>query len=282
MPKFSKVITQKIFFFSRIYSEVNQVIYSFILPINLPSFKAVAPTVFEILLTREKCSKLQRAITHELFFKIYLKVNQVVYSSISVDSSGFKALVLIFFSYFADKISAIFFQRTITQERDIILLRKKYVSAIFFFFFFFFFFMMNPFKNFQNSSMHGSKVMLCIKKVWRTDERTDWRTNAPQAICPYNFFQAGGIKSISIPAANPSVVLHIGSSPPQQPPFPSPHPPDGRTDGRTNAPEAICSSNCFEVGGIKRIPIPAANPRVVLHIGGSLPPPPPAPAPSSS
>ena len=105
MPKFSKVITKKIFF-SRIYSEVNQVIYSFILPINLPSFKALAPTVFlllffffffffffEILLTREKCSKLQRAITIELFFKIYLKVKQVVYSSIPVDSSGFKALV---------------------------------------------------------------------------------------------------------------------------------------------------------------------------------------------
>ena len=31
------------------------------------------------------------------FLKFYLKVNQVVYSSISVDSSGFKALVLIFF-----------------------------------------------------------------------------------------------------------------------------------------------------------------------------------------
>ena len=45
MSKFSKVITQKIFF-SRIYPEVNQVIYSFILPINLPSFKALAPTVF--------------------------------------------------------------------------------------------------------------------------------------------------------------------------------------------------------------------------------------------
>ena len=46
MSKFSKVITQKIFFFTRIYSEVNQIIYSFILPINLPSFKALAPTVF--------------------------------------------------------------------------------------------------------------------------------------------------------------------------------------------------------------------------------------------
>ena len=45
MSKFSKVITQKIFF-SRIYSGVNQVIYSFIVPINLPKFKALAPTVF--------------------------------------------------------------------------------------------------------------------------------------------------------------------------------------------------------------------------------------------
>ena len=96
-PNFQRSLLKK-YIFSRIYSEVNQVIYSFILPINLPSFKALAPTVFfffffEILLTREKCSKLQRAITNELFFKIYLKVKQVVYSSVPVDSSGFKALV---------------------------------------------------------------------------------------------------------------------------------------------------------------------------------------------
>ena len=51
---------------------------------------------------------------------------------------------------------------------------------------------------FQNSSIHGFKVMLCIKKRdERTDERkdgrTDGRTNNPEAICPSNFFEVGGI-----------------------------------------------------------------------------------------
>ena len=48
---------------------------------------------------------------------------------------------------------------------------------------------------FQNSSIHGFKVMLCIKKRdERTDGRTDGRTNNPEAICPSNFFEVGGIK----------------------------------------------------------------------------------------
>ena len=47
---------------------------------------------------------------------------------------------------------------------------------------------------FQNSSIHGFKVMLCIKKRdTRTDGRTDGRTNNPEAICPSNFFEVGGI-----------------------------------------------------------------------------------------
>ena len=41
---------------------------------------------------------------------------------------------------------------------------------------------------FQNSSMHGSKVMLCIKK---RDERTDGRTNNPEAICPPTSLKLG-------------------------------------------------------------------------------------------
>ena len=48
---------------------------------------------------------------------------------------------------------------------------------------------------FQNSSIHGFKVMLCIKK---RDERTEGRTNNPEAICPSNFFEVRGIKNISI------------------------------------------------------------------------------------
>ena len=56
-----------------------------------------------------------------------------------------------------------------------------------------YFFMRNPYKKFQNSSMHGSKVMLCIKKH---DEWTNGRTNAPEAICPSNFYEVGGIKRV--------------------------------------------------------------------------------------
>ena len=41
---------------------------------------------------------------------------------------------------------------------------------------------------FQNCSIHGFKVMLCIKK------RDGRRTNNPEAICPSNFFEVGGIK----------------------------------------------------------------------------------------
>ena len=55
--------------------------------------------------------------------------------------------------------------------------------------------MRNPYKKFQNSSIHGSKVMLCIKKRdERTDGRKDGRTNNPEAIRPSNFFEVGGIK----------------------------------------------------------------------------------------
>ena len=52
---------------------------------------------------------------------------------------------------------------------------------------------------FQNSSIHGFKVMLCIKKRdERTDGRTDGRTNNPEAICPSNFFEVGGINKVRV------------------------------------------------------------------------------------
>ena len=51
---------------------------------------------------------------------------------------------------------------------------------------------------FQNSSIHGFKVMLCIKKSdERTDGRTDGRTNNPEAICPSNFIEVGGIMRVT-------------------------------------------------------------------------------------
>ena len=55
--------------------------------------------------------------------------------------------------------------------------------------------MRNPYMKFQNSSIHVFKVMLCIKKH---DKRTDGWTNNPEAICPFNFFEVGGIINASL------------------------------------------------------------------------------------
>ena len=59
---------------------------------------SILPMNFEsIALCNVKCPKLQRAITHEEFFRIYSKVNQVIFSSIQIYSPGFKALASIAF-----------------------------------------------------------------------------------------------------------------------------------------------------------------------------------------
>ena len=50
--------------------------------------------------------------------------------------------------------------------------------------------MKNPYMKFQNPSMQGSEVMLCIKKH---KARMQGHTNEPEAICPSNFFEVGGI-----------------------------------------------------------------------------------------
>ena len=42
---------------------------------------------------------------------------------------------------------------------------------------------------FQNPSMQGSEVMLCIKK-----RKAAWTYERPEAICPCNFFEVEGIK----------------------------------------------------------------------------------------
>ena len=48
---------------------------------------------------------MKRAITHEVFFKIYSNVNQMVYLSLPINSPSFKALApTLFFRYFADNI----------------------------------------------------------------------------------------------------------------------------------------------------------------------------------
>ena len=72
------------------------------------------------------------------------------------------------------------FSKGLTQESGIILMGKN--TCQLFFFFFFFFFMKNPYMKLQNPSMHGSEVMLCIKKSnGRTQARTHKRprSNAP-------------------------------------------------------------------------------------------------------
>ena len=49
-------------------------------------------------------SNLQRAIIHEVYFKIYSKVNQAIYSSLPIYSSSFKAQAkIVFLRYFAHK-----------------------------------------------------------------------------------------------------------------------------------------------------------------------------------
>ena len=52
-------------------------------------FKTLACTVQKLCYSSkkhamQKCPKLQRAIIHEVFFRIYTKVNQVIYSSIPI------------------------------------------------------------------------------------------------------------------------------------------------------------------------------------------------------
>ena len=52
---------------------------------------------------------------------------------------------------------------------------------------------------FQNPSMHGSEVILCIKKDAQTDGRTDARTHKrPRSNMPSNFFEVGGIMKLEL------------------------------------------------------------------------------------
>ena len=68
-----------------------------------------------------------------------------------------------------------------------------------------YFFMKNPYMKFQNPSMYGLEVMLCIKtRNGRTHGRTHAHTNVPEAICPSNFFEVGGI-------INTAVLLYKGT-----------------------------------------------------------------------
>ena len=106
-------------YYFRIYSKVNQANY-LLLPIYSSNFKAQALSFWDSLLTRihpyflkghisgkgynpqqkEICIKLPKMTkshTQEILFRIYSKVNQVIYSSLSIYSLNFKALASIAF-----------------------------------------------------------------------------------------------------------------------------------------------------------------------------------------
>ena len=124
-------------------------------------------SIWDILLTREKCPNLQRAITHEIFFRIYLKVNQAVYSSLQVYSSSFKTLASISFEIFCwQDCIHIFSKGNISGKGHNPVEKKICVS---------YYFMRNPVRNFKTVACNVSKVM--HQKAWRMDGRTNGRTH---------------------------------------------------------------------------------------------------------
>ena len=62
-----------------------------------------------------------------------------------------------------------------------------------------YFFMKNPYMKFQNPSMHGSEVMLCIKKRnGRTHGRTDGRMHkCPRSNMPLQLLRSWGHNYVS-------------------------------------------------------------------------------------
>ena len=78
-------------------------------------------------------------------------------------------------------------QRAITQKRGIILSRKKIRVS--------YFSWGIHIWNFKTVAFTVLKLCYASKSVTngRTDGRTDGRTNNPEAICPSNFFEVGGI-----------------------------------------------------------------------------------------
>ena len=77
-----------------------------------------------------------------------------------------------------------------------------------------YFFMKNPYMKFQNSSMHGSEVMLCIKKRngrlhGRTDGRTDARMHKrPRSNMPLQLLRSWGHKELKCNGDNFEVTMY--------------------------------------------------------------------------
>ena len=73
--------------------------------------------------------------------------------------------------------------------------------------------MRNPYKKFQNSSMHISKVMLCTKKCdEQKDELTNRRMDRQMTQKQYsNLFEVGGIKKAYANSADPDKIVPNGA-----------------------------------------------------------------------
>ena len=187
VQKLQRAITHEAFF--RIYSKVNQVIYSS-LQIHSTSFKALALTVFEIFCWQGKNALNNKGPPLKKYFsKFYSKVNQVIYSSLPVYSSSFKALASIVFEIFCWQDCIHIFSKDHNSGKGHNPVKKKICVS--------YFFMRNPYKKFQNSSMYGSKVILCIKKRdKRTNRQTDERTDeCPRSNMPLQLLRSWGHKN---------------------------------------------------------------------------------------
>ena len=160
----------------RIYSKVNQIIYS--LSSNSPSFKVLAPNTLKYFANKVNTSKVTKGRNSKCCSK-FTQVDQVVYSLLPVYSSSFKALVSIVLRFsWQDCVHS--FQRAKTLERGIILSRQKYVSAIFSWGIH-----MRNFKAIVSTLLK----LRYASKAWQTDGRTP-----PEATCTTNF-DVGGIKN---------------------------------------------------------------------------------------
>ena len=156
------------------FLKLNQVIYSSS-PISWPSFKSLAQILFEISCWQD-----------------FILIFSNGHNSRKVDNSDKKKkyggaifpleIHLWNFKTLACTVHKIwhasfwFFQRVITPEREITLTTKKMCVS--------YFSMRNPYMKFQNPSMHGFL-------------RTEARTDNPKPICPVNFFEVGGIITLS-------------------------------------------------------------------------------------
>ena len=114
-----------------------------------------------LCIKRMKCknAQLQRAITHEVFFRIYSNVNQIIYSSISIYSLGFKTLASIVFEILCWQDFIHIFSKGPNSGNAHILDKKKS--------------MCQPYMKLQNHSTMHQKSMQC-KIPWVIKSHISW------------------------------------------------------------------------------------------------------------